>query len=118
MIRQTSIACAAVISLAAPCWGQVTHRVSIATDNTQGFDASGYRDFTHRLGHGIGMQGHEDPYFDGGSEVVLRPGMTFSDEPGLYFPGKFGVRIEDIVQVTESGADHFGTWQKAIDLPD
>ena len=80
--------------------------------------AAGFRDFTHRLGHGIGMEGHEDPYFDGGSEVVLRPGMTFSDEPGLYFPGKFGVRLEDIVQVTESGADHFGTWQQAIGLPD
>jgi len=80
--------------------------------------AGGYHDFTHRLGHGIGMEGHEDPYFDGGSEVVLRPGMTFSDEPGLYFPGKFGVRLEDIVQVSESGADHFGTWQKAILSPD
>ncbi len=80
--------------------------------------AAGFHDFTHRLGHGIGMEGHEDPYFDGGSEVVLRPGMTFSDEPGLYFPGKFGVRIEDIVQVSESGADHFGTWQKAIGTPD
>jgi len=80
--------------------------------------AAGYHDFTHRLGHGIGIEGHEDPYFDGGSQVVLRPGMTFSDEPGLYFPGKFGVRLEDIVQVTDSGADHFGTWQKAIGSPD
>ena len=80
--------------------------------------AAGFHDFTHRLGHGIGVEGHEDPYFDGGSEVVLRPGMTFSDEPGLYFPGKFGVRLEDIVQVSESGAEHFGTWQKAIGSPD
>jgi Xaa-Pro dipeptidase len=80
--------------------------------------AAGFHDFTHRLGHGIGMEGHEDPYFDGGSEVVLRPGMTFSDEPGLYFPGKFGVRLEDIVQVSETGAEHFGTWQKAIGSPD
>lgn len=80
--------------------------------------AAGFHDFTHRLGHGIGMEGHEDPYFDGGSAVELRAGMTFSDEPGLYFPGKFGVRLEDIVQVTEQGADHFGTWQKAIGSPD
>jgi Xaa-Pro dipeptidase len=57
------------------------------------------------------MEGHEDPYFDGGSDVVLVPGMTLSDEPGIYVPGRYGVRLEDIVVATESGADHFGTWQ-------
>ncbi len=77
----------------------------------------GYRTFTHRLGHGIGMEGHEDPYFDGGSEVVLAPGMTFSDEPGIYLYGEFGVRLEDIVVVTDEGADHFGTWQQAPRSP-
>ncbi|MET0591888.1 MAG: Xaa-Pro peptidase family protein, partial [Polyangiaceae bacterium] len=56
---------------------------------------SGYEKFTHRLGHGIGLETHEDPYFDGGSEAVLEPGMTLTDEPGVYFPGQFGVRIED-----------------------
>jgi Xaa-Pro dipeptidase len=71
----------------------------------------GYRTFTHRLGHGIGLEGHEDPYFDGGSEVVLAPGMSFSDEPGVYLYGEFGVRLEDIVAVTAEGAEHFGTWQ-------
>lgn len=79
--------------------------------------AAGYEHFTHRLGHGIGIEGHEDPYFDGGSEVLLRPGMTLSNEPGLYFPGKFGVRIEDIVQITADGADHFGEWQRAASAP-
>jgi Xaa-Pro dipeptidase len=73
--------------------------------------AAGYEHFTHRLGHGIGVEGHEDPYFDGGSHVVLAEGMTLSNEPGLYFPGRFGVRIEDIVAITSSGADHFGGWQ-------
>ncbi len=81
-----------------------------------GFGA-GYTSFAHRLGHGIGLEGHEDPYFDGGSEVVLEPGMTFSDEPGIYLPGRFGVRLEDIVLVTEGGADHFGDWQAALDSP-
>src|SRR4030095_3560062 len=80
--------------------------------------AAGFHDFTHRLGHGIGMEGHEDPYFDRGSEGGLRAGGAFSDQPGLYFPGQFGVRLEDIVQVTETGADHFGTWQQALALPD
>jgi Xaa-Pro dipeptidase len=72
----------------------------------------GYEHLTHRLGHGIGLEGHEDPYFDGGSEVVLAPGMTLSDEPGVYVYGSFGVRLEDIVAVTDSGADHFGSWQR------
>ena len=78
----------------------------------------GYRDFTHRLGHGIGVEGHEDPYFDSGSAVVLEPGMTLSNEPGLYFPGRFGVRIEDIVAITPDGADHFGSWQRSPRSPE
>lgn len=77
----------------------------------------GYEVFSHRLGHGIGLEGHEDPYFDGGSEVVLRSGMTFSDEPGIYLHGRFGVRLEDIVAVTEEGAEHFGSWQRSPRSP-
>jgi Xaa-Pro aminopeptidase len=79
---------------------------------------SGYEHFTHRLGHGIGLEGHEDPYFDGGSEVALAPGMTLTDEPGLYFYGEFGVRLEDVVLVTPEGADHFGRWQAGPKSPE
>lgn len=61
--------------------------------------------FTHRLGHGIGLEGHEWPYLVRGSTVVLRPGMTFSDEPGIYQYGKFGVRLEDIIAITDQGAE-------------
>jgi len=77
----------------------------------------GYAVFGHRLGHGIGLQGHEAPYFDGGSEVLLTPGMTFSDEPGIYLVGNLGVRLEDIVVVTQTGADVFGSWQTEPERP-
>jgi Xaa-Pro aminopeptidase len=59
--------------------------------------------FTHRTGHGIGVETHEQPYIVEGSTQPLEPGMCFSIEPGVYFPGRFGVRIEDIVAVTETG---------------
>jgi D-alanyl-D-alanine dipeptidase len=61
--------------------------------------------FVHRTGHGIGIEIHEPPYIVEGNEILLQPGMTFSDEPGIYLPGKFGVRIEDQVVVTEDGAE-------------
>ncbi|MFD3475713.1 M24 family metallopeptidase [Streptomyces sp. NPDC058695] len=59
--------------------------------------------FIHRTGHGIGVTTHEPPYMIGGEELPLVPGMCFSVEPGIYLPGRFGVRIEDIVTVTEDG---------------
>jgi len=66
------------------------------------------RYFTHRLGHGIGLEVHEPPYLVGQGTVVLAAGMTMSDEPGIYVPGEFGVRHEDIVLVTADGAEVFG----------
>ena len=55
----------------------------------------GYKYFTHRVGHGMGMDGHEWPYLVKGNTLPLAPGMTFSDEPGIYIRGEFGVRLED-----------------------
>ena len=60
--------------------------------------------FTHRLGHGIGLDGHEPPYIVQGNAAPLAAGMAFTIEPGLYLPGRFGVRIEDIVALTPGGA--------------
>jgi Xaa-Pro dipeptidase len=68
----------------------------------------GYKFFAHRLGHGIGMEGHEYPYFVKGNTLKLEPGMTLSNEPGIYIYGEFGVRIEDCLVVTEDGARHLG----------
>ena len=64
----------------------------------------GYKYFSHRLGHGIGLEGHEWPYLVKDNPLELEPGMTFSDEPGIYQYGKFGLRLEDIMVITEDGA--------------
>jgi Xaa-Pro aminopeptidase len=67
-------------------------------------DAEGYgAAFFHRTGHGIGLEGHEDPYLVAGNDLPLAPGMAFSVEPGIYFPGEYGARIEDIVVCGEDG---------------
>jgi D-alanyl-D-alanine dipeptidase len=68
-------------------------------------DGAGYGGwFIHRTGHGIGLEAHEPPYIVAGNRTPLEAGMTFSIEPGIYLPGRFGVRIEDIVAVTAGGA--------------
>jgi Xaa-Pro dipeptidase len=64
-----------------------------------------YKYFTHRVGHGMGMDGHEWPYLVKGNTLPLAPGMTFSDEPGIYIAGEFGVRLEDDMIITENGAE-------------
>jgi len=70
--------------------------------------------FIHRTGHGIGLDGHEDPYIVTGNDQRIRPGMAFSIEPGIYLPGEFGVRIEDIVVCSESGAERMNTSPREV----
>jgi Xaa-Pro dipeptidase len=76
-----------------------------------------YRYFTHRVGHGIGMDGHEWPYLVRGNTLPLKPGMTFSDEPGIYIPGEFGVRLEDDMVITETGAELFTPTSPSLENP-
>ncbi|HET9631313.1 MAG TPA: Xaa-Pro peptidase family protein [Terrabacter sp.] len=65
--------------------------------------------FIHRTGHGIGLDGHEEPYIVAGNDLPVEPGMTFSIEPGVYLAGRWGARIEDIVAVTDDGVERFNT---------
>jgi len=62
-----------------------------------------YKFFTHRLGHGIGLDGHEHPYLVRASTTILEPTMTFSNEPGIYIPTEFGLRCEDDMVITPNG---------------
>ncbi|WP_306184280.1 aminopeptidase P family protein [Streptomyces sp. MK5] len=74
--------------------------------------------FIHRTGHGIGVTTHEPPYMIEGEEQPLVPGMCFSVEPGIYLPGRFGVRIEDIVTVTEDGGRRLNDTTREMVLVD
>lgn len=79
----------------------------------------GYRlpGLSHRLGHGIGMDGHEPVNFVQGEQTPLAPGMCFSNEPGLYLQGEFGVRLEDCLYMTESGPQLFTELSPSLDKP-
>ncbi len=78
----------------------------------------GYKFFTHRLGHGIGLDGHEHPYLVSGSKTVLEPGMTFSNEPGIYVPGEYGLRCEDDMVILAEGPAQLLTPRFAVSLED
>ena len=77
----------------------------------------GYKYFSHRLGHGIGMDGHEWYYLVQGNTRRIETGMTFSDEPGIYIPGEFGVRLEDDMHVTGDGARWFTPQSPSLEHP-
>jgi Xaa-Pro dipeptidase len=76
-----------------------------------------YKYFTHRVGHGLGMDWHEWPYLVRGNKTPLAPGMTFSDEPGIYLRGEFGVRLEDDMYITEDGAKLFTPQSESLEHP-
>jgi Xaa-Pro dipeptidase len=76
-----------------------------------------YTYFSHRVGHGMGMDGHEWPYLVRGNTLPLAPGMVFSDEPGIYIPGEFGIRLEDDMVITETGAELFTPQSESLEKP-
>ena len=76
-----------------------------------------YKYFSHRVGHGMGMDGHEWPYLVRGNTLPLAPGMVFSDEPGIYIPGEFGIRLEDDMVITENGAELFTPQSESLEKP-
>ena len=86
----------------------------VITDAGYGPD---YKYFSHRLGHGIGMDMHEWPYLVRGNTTKLQPNMTTSDEPGIYIRGEFGIRLEDDMHVTENGAELFTPQSPSLEDP-
>ncbi|MGA9355059.1 MAG: M24 family metallopeptidase [Terriglobales bacterium] len=76
-----------------------------------------YKYFTHRLGHGMGMDGHEWPYLVRGNTTRLQPQMTFSDEPGIYIRGEFGIRLEDDMHILENGSELFTPQSPSLEDP-
>jgi Xaa-Pro dipeptidase len=86
----------------------------IITDAGYGPD---YKYFPHRLGHGMGMDGHEWPYLVRGNPTKLAANMTFSDEPGIYIRGEFGIRLEDDMHITETGSELFTPQSPGLENP-
>jgi Xaa-Pro dipeptidase len=86
----------------------------VITDAGYGPD---YHYFPHRVGHGMGMDGHEWPYLVRGNTLKLQPNMTFSDEPGIYIRGEFGIRLEDDMHITENGAEMFTPQSPSLEEP-
>ncbi len=86
----------------------------VITDAGYGPD---YKYFTHRVGHGLGMDGHEWPYLVRGNQTKLQANMTTSDEPGIYIRGEFGIRLEDDMHVTENGTELLTPQSPSLEEP-
>jgi Xaa-Pro dipeptidase len=114
VVRRAQLAALAAAHPGVPCQAIDAAARKVVEDGGFG---PGYKYFSHRLGHGIGMDGHEQPYLVRGNTQPLQAGMTFSDEPGIYLPGEFGVRLEDDWVVTETGGEMFTPTSHSIDGP-
>jgi Xaa-Pro dipeptidase len=114
IVHKAQSAALAAGKAGAPCHAVDDAARKVVTDAGYGPD---YKHFTHRLGHGIGMDGHEWPYLVRGNNTILESGMTFSDEPGIYIVGEFGIRLEDDWVVTPNGGDMFTPQSPSLEQP-
>jgi Xaa-Pro dipeptidase len=112
--RQAQDAAIAAARPGVPCEAVDAAARKVIVDAGYGPD---YKYFTHRVGHGMGMDGHEWPYLVRGNTLPLAPGMTFSDEPGIYLRGEFGVRLEDDMYITADGAKLFTPQSNSLEQP-
>jgi Xaa-Pro aminopeptidase len=106
----------AIAAVAPGAIGRDVHAVAAKTFRELGYDA-GDRGFTHGTGHGLGLDVHEEPYLNATSTTALEPGHVVTVEPGLYYPERGGVRIEDVVVVTGTGCENLTDYPKEFVIP-
>ena len=114
IVHRAQSAALAAAKAGAECGSVDAAARKVVTDAGYGPD---YKYFTHRLGHGLGMDGHEWPYLVRGNPVKLQANITTSNEPGIYIRGEFGIRLEDDMHITESGAELFTAQSPALEDP-
>ncbi|SFS15004.1 Xaa-Pro dipeptidase [Granulicella pectinivorans] len=114
VVHAAQAAALSAAKVGAPCHVVDDAARKIVTDAGFGPD---YKTFSHRLGHGIGMDGHEWPYLVRGNNQPLEVGMCFSDEPGIYLPGEFGVRLEDDWHMAAQGGVMFTPTSSSLEHP-
>ena len=114
VVHRAQAAALAAAQPGLPCEAIDAAARRVVTDAGFGPD---YRTFSHRVGHGIGMDGHEWPYLVRGNKTPLAPGMCFSDEPGIYLAGEFGIRLEDDWHLTPQGGRLFTPQSESLEKP-
>ena len=114
LVHRAQQAALAAATPGAPCGNVDAAARKVITDGGFGPD---YKYFSHRLGHGIGMDGHEWPYLVRGNQLPLQKNMTFSDEPGIYIVGEFGVRLEDDQIIGEKGGELMTPQSPSLEQP-
>jgi len=114
IVHQAQSAALAAAKPGAECGSIDAAARKVVTDGGYGPD---YKYFTHRLGHGLGMDGHEWPYLVRGNPTKLQANVTTSNEPGIYIRGEFGVRLEDDMHITENGAELFTAQSPSLEDP-